>query len=317
MPRPHTAMRNVRDVLRLSLGEGLSLRKVSASAAAPFSTVADYVRRAKAAGLSWPLPDDMDDDALEALLFNAATSAPAAQKPVPDWAYVHKELRKKSVTLMLLWLEYEEAHPDGWGYSQFTEHYRRWRQTVDLPMRQEHKAGEKLFVDFPGETLPVYDEKTGEVAMAAELFVAALGASGLVYAEAFPSQELIYWVAAHVHTFEAIGGCPEIVVCDNLRSGVTKPHRYEPDVNATYQEMAAHYGVAVLPARAYKPKDNHEDSVIPRTRGWSSIVALRAVIPRDNYVSPASLRIRSSSPFQIGAGSSVGLPACWIASRTI
>jgi transposase len=214
VPRPHTAMRNVRDVLRLSLGEGLSLRKVSASAAAPFSTVADYVRRAKAAGLSWPLPDDMDDDALEALFFNAATSAPAAQKPVPDWAYVHKELRKKSVTLMLLWLEYKEAHPDGWGYSQFTEHYRRWRQTVDLPMRQEHKAGEKLFVDFPGETLPVYDEKTGEVAMAAELFVAALGASGLVYAEAFPSQELIYWVAAHVHTFEAIGGCPEIVVCD-------------------------------------------------------------------------------------------------------
>ncbi len=254
VPRPHTAMRKIKDVLRLRLGEGRSLRQVSASCQVPFTTVADYVKRAKAAGLAWPLPPDMDDGALEERLF-ASPSRPQAARALPDWAYVHKELRKKSVTLMLLWLEYKEANPDGWEYSQFTENYRRWRRHLDLSMRQEHKAGERLFVDFPGETLAIYDQKTGEVAMRAELFVAVLGASSYVYAEAFPSQELIYWVTAHVHTFEAIGGCPELVVCDNLRSGVTRPHRYEPDVNATYQDMAAHYGVAVLPARAYKPRD--------------------------------------------------------------
>lgn len=253
MPRPHTAMRKIREVLRLSLGEGLSLRQVSASVAMPFTTVADYVKRARVAGLSWPLPEGLDDDGLEALLFGAA-AAPGG-RPAPEWAYVHKELRKKGVTLMLLWLEYKESHPDGWAYSQFTENYRRWRSRIDLPMRQEHKAGKKLFVDFSGETLPIYDAKTGELAMRAEVFVAVLGASSYVYAEAFPSQELMYWVTAHVHTFEAMGGCPELVVCDNLRSGVTKPHRYEPDVNATYAEMAAHYSVAILPARAYRPKD--------------------------------------------------------------
>jgi len=120
-------------------------------------------------------------------------------------------------------------------------------------MRQSNKAGEKLFAGFPGDTVPVWDRRTGEVALRAELFVAVMGASNYLYAEAFPSQELLYWVTAHVHCFEALAGCPAIVVCDNLRSGVTQPHRYEPDVNATFAEMAAHYGVAVIPARAYKP----------------------------------------------------------------
>ena len=122
-------------------------------------------------------------------------------------------------------------------------------------MRQEHKAGEKLFVDFPGRRISIYDERSGEKLFDAELFVAALGASGFLYAEAVRSQELLHWVTAHVHAFEALGGCPEIVVCDNLRSGVTRPHRYEPDVNATYQEMASHSGVAIIPARSYKPRD--------------------------------------------------------------
>jgi transposase len=246
-------MRKIRDALRLSLHEGLSLRDVAASLHIPFTTVGDHVRRAKAAGLSWPLPEGLDDDALEALLFSAA--APAETRPLPDWERVHIELRRPHVTLMLLWLEHKEAFPDGHAYSQFCERYRQWRRGVDVVMRQEHKAGEKLFVDFPGRRIPIYDERTGGLAFEAELFVAVLGASSYLFAEALRSQELLHWVAGHVHAFEALGGCPRIVVCDNLRSGVTRPNRYEPDVNATYQEMAAHYGVAVIPTRSYKPRD--------------------------------------------------------------
>jgi len=246
-------MRKIRDALRLKQ-EGLSLRDVAASLQMPFTTVGDHLRRAKAAGLGWPLPEGLDDDALEALLF-ATAALPAAARPLPDWEKVHIELRRPHVTLMLLWLEYKEALPDGYAYSQFCERYKRWRRGVDVVMRQEHKAGEKLFVDFPGRRIPIYDERTGEVAFEAELFVAVLGASSYLFAEALRSQELLHWVTGHVHAFEAMDGCPAIVVCDNLRSGVTRPNRYEPDVNATYQEMAAHYGVAVIPARSYKPRD--------------------------------------------------------------
>ena len=254
MPRPHISMRKIRDLLRLSFGEGLSLRQVAASLQMPYTTVAEHVRRAKAAGLSWPLPEDLDDDALEMRLFPKGPAAPM-QRPVPDWRKIHVELRRPHVTLMLLWLEHKEDFPEAHSYSQFCELYRRWRRSVDLVMRQEHTAGEKLFVDFPGRRIPIYDDKTGEVLFQAELFVGVLGASGYLYAEAVRSQELLHWVSAHVHAFEHLGGCPQIVVCDNLRSGVTRPHRYEPDVNATYQEMAAHYGVAVIPARSYKPRD--------------------------------------------------------------
>jgi transposase len=141
------------------------------------------------------------------LLFGARDGS-AQGRPLLDWATVHKEMRRKGVTLMLLWLEYKEANPDGYAYTQFTRLYKAWKRSLDVVMRQDHKAGERLFVDFPGETLPIYDPKTSELAMRAELFVAALGASGYVYAEAFPSQELMYWVSAHVHTFEAMGGCP-------------------------------------------------------------------------------------------------------------
>ena len=247
-------MRKIRDVLRLSQHEGLSLRQVAASVQMPFTTVADHVRRARSAGLSWPLPEGLDDDALEALLF-ASAAPPADPRPLPEWQKVHVELRRPGVTLMLLWLEYREAFADGYSYSQFCAHYRRWQRRIDVVMRQEHKAGEKLFVDFPGQRIPIYDEATGEVALQAELFVAVLGASSYLFAEALASQELMHWVTAHVHAFEALGACPAVVVCDNLRSGVTRPHRYEPDVNATYSEMATHYGVAIVPARSYRPRD--------------------------------------------------------------
>jgi len=254
MPRPRLAMRNVREVLRLSLDQGLSVRDVAASLGVARSTVSDHLRRSEKAGLSWPLPDDLSDSALEQLLFPRPPPA-SASRPLPDWKEVHKELRRKGVTLMLLWLEYREQNPDGYGYSQFCYRYQQFSSTVDVVMRQEHRAGEKFFVDFPGQTLSIYDRKTGAVNFEAELFVGVLGASNYLYAEAVRSQDLASWIGAHVHAFSFFQSVPRIIVCDNLRSGVTRSHRYEPDVNATYSEMAAHYGVAVMPTRAYKPRD--------------------------------------------------------------
>ena len=247
-------MRKIREVLRLALGEGLSCRQVSASLGIARSTVSDHLRRAERAGVSWPLPAGLDDDALEAMLFPPAPPA-AEQRPQPDFTTVHKELRRKGVTLLLLWLEYKEQHPDGYQYSQFCLLYRAFRGTVDVVMRQEHRAGEKLFVDFPGQRLPIYDRRTGAVVLEAELFVAVLGASNYLFATAVRSQELVHFVGAHVEAFEFFGAVPAIVVPDNLRSGVTKAHRYEPDINATYQEMAEHYGVVVIPTRPAKPRD--------------------------------------------------------------
>jgi transposase len=255
VPRPRIAMRKVRDILRLSWGEGLSHREVGRAVGIPFTTVADHVRRAKAAGLTWPLPAELDDAALEARLFKKEPAPPADRRPVPDWAEVHRELRRPGVTLMLLWVEYREAHPDGYGYSQFAHRYKSWRGHLDLVMRQDHRAGEKCFVDFPGQRLSIYDRHNGGVAFSAELFVAVLGASSYLYAEAVRSQNLECFVTAHVHAFEFFGAVPRVLVPDNLRSAVNVPHRYEPTVNATYQEMADHYGAVVIPARVRKPRD--------------------------------------------------------------
>jgi transposase len=254
MPRPRSAMRKIREVLRLTLAEGLSRRRVAAAVGMPVTTVAEYVHRAAGAGLSWPLPDDMDDRELEVRLFVTA-APPPDPRPLPDWMHVHTELRRKGVTLQLLHLEYLELHPGGYQYSQFCRRYRLWQRHLDVVMRQEHRAGEKLFVDFCGQRVPILDRETGLVSLEAEIFVGVLGASNYTYAGALPSQELPHWIAGHVHAFEFLGGCPEIVVPDNLRSGVSRAHRYEPDINPTYQEMAAHYRVAVIPARARKPRD--------------------------------------------------------------
>ena len=213
VPRPRSAMRKIREILRLALGEGLSRRQVAAATGVPASTVADHLARARRAGLGWPLPDDLDDARLEARLFAPARRRHRSRPPVPDWAAVHRELRRKGVTLQLLWLEYRERHPDGFGYSWFCHAYRTWQGRLDLVMRQEHRAGEKLFVDFAGQTLPIVDPDTGEV-WQAQLFVAVLGAGSYTYAEAFASQSLPDWIAAHVHAFTffegyAGGGCQE------------------------------------------------------------------------------------------------------------
>jgi transposase len=253
-------MRKIAEVLRLKWSCGLSDRAIARSCAICHGTVAEYVSRARLAGLSWPLPDDLDEDALYRRLY-PALSHPAAQTiPLPDWAYVHSELRRQGVTLRLLWVEYREAHPDGYGYSQFCHLYHRWTRRLSPAMRLAHPAGEKVFLDYAGQTVPLIDPQTGEV-RAAQIFVAVLGASNYTYAEAQWSQELPHWIAGHVRLFAFLGGVPHILVPDNLKAGVTRACRYEPDLNPTYQALAEHYDTAIIPTRIRKPRDKAKGEV--------------------------------------------------------
>lgn len=247
-------MRKIREVLRLKYAHQASDRKIASSCQISRSTVAEYLRRAASAGLTWPLPESLSDESLEELLFVQSLEKYSEGRPLPGWEYVHRELRRKGVTRYLLWQEYKSVNPEGLGYSQFCDRYRIWRGDQDLVMRQNHKAGEKLFVDYAGQQMPIIDRHTGE-SHPAELFVASLGASSYTYCEATWSQKLPDWIKSHVHAFEFFGGVTEVLVPDNLKSGVSSPHLYEPELNPTYQDMAIHYGVAVLPARANRPKD--------------------------------------------------------------
>ncbi|MFH1184421.1 MAG: IS21 family transposase [Chloroflexota bacterium] len=253
-------MRKIREVLRLKWECRLTNRAIARSGSISHSTVGEYVQRAQAAGLSWPIPADLDEDALFRLLFPTPSQPSTRIIPCPEWSLIHTELRKKSVTLRLLWVEYREAYPDGFGYSQFCELYRRWVKRLNPSMRLSHKGGEKVFVDYAGQTVPVVDPHTGEI-FQAQIFVAVLGASSYTYAEAHGSQELPNWINAHVRAFAFIGGVPEIVVPDNLKAGVKHPCRYEPDLNPTYQDLAQHYGTAVIPTRIRKPKDKAKAEV--------------------------------------------------------
>ena len=247
-------MRKVREVLRLYHGAGLSIRAIARSLGVSPTTVGDYVRRAERQGLTWPLPGALDDAALQRRMLMSPTPPSGAPRPLPQWSEVHRELRRKGVTLTLLWHEYKAAHPEGLQYSQFCERYRAFASTRDVVMRQEHRAGEKMFVDYAGQTVPVVDRETGEERQA-QVFVAVLGASSYTFAEATWTQTLPDWTASHVRAFEFFGGCPELVIPDNLRPAVSRAHRYEPDINPTYHDLARHYGVAVLPARVRRPRD--------------------------------------------------------------
>ena len=240
MPRQRLSVRKIREILRLRCDSRLSARQIARSCGLARSTVAEYLRRAKECGLTWPLPEGLDDIELERRLFPAIPVASDTQRPEPNWPLIHKELRRKGVTLNLLWQEYRAVYSDGYQYSWFCEHYRGWAGKVDLVMRQEHRAGEKLFVDYAGQAVGVIDRRTGEV-RDAQIFVAVLGASSYAYAEATWTQTLPDWIGSHVRAFTYLGGCPEILVPDNLKSGVTSPHLYEPDLNPTYQDyvMAA------------------------------------------------------------------------------
>jgi len=246
MPAERLPMQRIKEIIRLSWGCGLSARQVSRSLKVARSTVAEYLRRAGAAGLSWPLPKELDEKALERKLFPALPYIPASERPVPNWAEVHQELRHKGVTLFLLWAEYKSRYPEGVQYSQFCELYRRWSKGLELSMRQEHKAGEKMFVDYCGQTVLVVDRESGK-SREAQIFVAVLGASDYTYAEATWTQTTPDWVASHVRAFEYFQGVPELVILDNLRSGVTRAGRYEPELNAAYEDMLSYYGAAGFP----------------------------------------------------------------------
>ena len=253
MPGQRLPMRKIRDVLRLR-ADGLSKRKIAASLSIGVTTAGEIIRRVRRAGLSWPLPEKLSDEAIERLVYPPTPVTAKDRRPQPEWAAVHRELRRPGVTLQLTWEEYREAHPDGYGYSRYCDLYRSWEQRLSPTMRQLHVAGERTFVDYGGTTLEVVDGTTGEV-RECQLFVAVLGASSYTYAEATFSQRLVDWIGSHVRAFAFFGGVTAQTVSDNLRSGVSKACFYEPAVNRTYAEMAAHYGTAIVPARPGKPRD--------------------------------------------------------------
>jgi transposase len=247
-------MRKIREIARLHFSLSMSGRAIARACNISPATAQDYLGRLKVAGLSWPLPAEFDSDAaLEGVLFRD-TAPGARSRPLPDFAVVCTELRRKHVTKALLWQEYREQHPDGVGYSQFCEHYARWLRGVSVVLRQEHRAGEKMFVDFSGDGIDLVSATTGEI-LSAKLFVAVLGASNLTYVEAVLHEDLGTWVRCHVRALAYFGGVTEIVVPDNLKAGVSSVHRYEPEINRTYSDLAEHYGFAVIPARPRKPRD--------------------------------------------------------------
>ena len=246
-------MRKIEEVLRLHHAGRRSNREIAQAVRVSPTTVADYLRRARQAGLTWPLADSLTERAVEAALFPPA-AASRVQRPEPDWAAVHRQLGRSGVTLELLWQEYRERHPDGYQYSAFCLHYRAFAQALPVTLRQSHAPGERLFVDYSGQTVPVIDAITGEEHRA-QIFVAVLGASNYTFVEATWSQGLADWLGSHVRCLEFLGGVPELLVPDNLKSAVKSPSRYEPDLNPSYAELAAHYGVTVLPARVRKPRD--------------------------------------------------------------
>ena len=257
-------MRKIREVLRLRYEVKLGHRAIAASCAIGRASVCDYLKRAEKAGLTWQQAKELSDSEIESRLFRlVGRNEPNERAPI-DFAWVHRELRRPGVTLQLLWLEYQQAATHrgaqrstgarAYQYSQFCDLYAGFRSRLEPSMRQVHRAGEKLFIDYSGKKPHIVDRETGEVTEV-ELFVAVLGASNYTYAEATRTQRLGDFVGSNVRAFEYLGCLPEVVVPDQLRSAVSGPHRYDPEINATYLEMAQHYGIAIVPARPKKPKD--------------------------------------------------------------
>lgn len=256
MPKKRLTMRQIRELLRLKYGDDkASDRAIGLQLGVARSTVQDYLGRAKTAGLSWPVPDDLTDAVLDEKLFGRPSTQTGLRRRVePDWSALIRELKRPGVTLMILWEEYRAIHPEGYSYSRFCDLYAMFARKLSPTMRQHHVAGDKLFVDYSGKKITIIDPATGEV-KTAELFVAVLGASNYTYAEATWSQQLPDWIGAHVRTFAHLGRVPRLVVPDNLKSGVHRPSFYDPETNPTYGRMAEHYGIGVMPARPYKPRD--------------------------------------------------------------
>ena len=248
-------MRKIKEILRLKFELGLKNREIARSCLIPHTTVANYLRRARDAGLTWPLPPDLDEGTLERQLFADDPWARTRETRLPDFASIHEEFRRhRHVTLQLLWEEYKESQPDGYQYSRFCELYNRWVQKLDLVLRQDHRVGEKMFVDHAGPTVPIVDRETGQVHEAA-IFVAVLGASNYTYAEATWNRNLASWIGSHIRTLEFFQGVPAVTVPDNWKTAVKDPCYYEPDLNPTYRDFAQHYGTVIIPARVRKPRD--------------------------------------------------------------
>ena len=277
-------MRKIKNVLRLHAA-GRSTRQIGLSVGVGRSTVAEYLRRAEAAELSWPMAEGLDEAALEKRLFPSLPSPKDRRFAEPDWAAIHRELKRPGVTLALLWDEYRGLHPDGYAYSAFCQHYRRWAGCLSPVMRQRHVAGERMFVDYSGATMSVIDLATG-AARSAELFIAVMGASNMTYAEASWSQTLPDWIGAHTRTFAFFGGAPALVVSDNLKSGVIRACFHEPEINRSYSDMAAHYGAAILPARPCKPREK------AKVEGAVLLVQRWIVVPKARLRRDARLRNR-------------------------
>ncbi|MEY9633379.1 transposase [Bradyrhizobium japonicum] len=255
MPTERLSMRHIREVLRLHYSVGMSQRAVARSLGLAQGTVSKYLNRARRAGLTWPLRPELDDDArLENRLYPPPSDRPSDERPQPDWALVHRELRRPNVTLMLLWEECCDASSDSFSYSWFCERYKEWAGRLKPTLRQVHVAGENLFVDYSGHTMEVVDGLTGEV-RSTQIFVAVLGASNYTYAEASLSQSLPDWIASHVRAFAFFGGVARQTVSDNLKAGITRACFHEPMVNRTYADLARHYRTAIVPARPYRPRD--------------------------------------------------------------
>lgn len=261
-------MRKIREVLRLRYDRKASVREIAAACGIGRTTVDEYLHRAEAARLSWPLADELTDEALTKHLFPPATKGDEPPRPMPDWAEVQRRLMKKGMTKRLLWQKYREIHPDGYGYSRYASLYAEWLGKTDVRMLQHHKAGEKTYVDWAGPRVGITDPNTGLVSEAS-LFVAAMGASQYIFARAYESEQLANWLEAHVDAFEFFGAAPEVVVPDNLRTGVEKACRYEPTLNPSYADLARHYGVAVVPARVRKPRDKAKvENAVQQVERW-------------------------------------------------
>jgi len=274
MANRRLSMRKIKEVLRLSKEIGLSERQIAKSCGISRSTVKDYLGRAQRAGLSWPLCPDLDDAQLENLLFPLSQTITPENRGMPPMDSLYQELKKKGVTLQLLWYEYKQSNPEGYQYSQFCKRFQNWVDKLDICLRQQYRAGEKLFVDYAGQTIPVQNPLTGQT-QEAYLFVATLGASHYTFSEASFSQDLPSWISSHIHAFEFFGGVAEILVPNDTKTAVTHPSRYEPDLNPTYQDLAQYYGTVIIPARVAKPRDKAKvESAVLLVERWI-LAALR------------------------------------------
>lgn len=262
-------MRKIKEILRLHFEQKLGQRQIARSVNVSQSTVHEYLARMNAAGLRWPLGEEWNEARLEQALFSPGQpSARAPQREQPDFVHIRQQLEQhRDLTIELLWQEYREQHPDGYCYSRFCKLYRCWKKQQDVVLRQDHRPGEKLFLDWAGATISIH-HRDGSVT-AAPLFVSALGVSSYTYAEAVSDQQMANWLKVQMNALEFYQGCPQLLVPDNTKTGVTRACIYEPDLNPTYQEFAMRYQVGVMPARPRKPRDKAKvESAVQVVQRW-------------------------------------------------